>query len=79
MLETFGSVSYLICKVFKLFSEKNVKFLSSLMIKTGALLAQQIDGAAQKKVKNYKKSHLTNIINQGHQHVGRMLHYFPFS
>lgn len=49
------------------------------MIKTGALLAQQIDAAAQKKLKNYKKSHLTDIINQGHQHIGRMLHYFPFS
>ena len=33
--------------------EKNVKFLSSLMIKTGGFLAQQIDAAAKKRVKNY--------------------------
>jgi hypothetical protein len=29
------------------------------MIKTGGLLAQQIDAAAKKMVKNYKKDHLT--------------------
>lgn len=49
------------------------------MIKTGVLLAQQIDAAAEMRVKNYKKSHLTNIINEGTQHIGRMLHYFPFT
>lgn len=49
------------------------------MIKTGGLLAQQIDAAAKKKVKNYQKDHLTRIIQEGQQHVGRMLHYFPFS
>lgn len=49
------------------------------MIKTGGLLAQQIDSAAQKTVKNYEKDHLTRILHEGRQHVGRMLHYFPFS
>jgi hypothetical protein len=49
------------------------------MIKTGALLSQQIDSAASKKVKNYKKDHLNKIIREGNQHIGRMLHYFPFS
>jgi len=48
------------------------------MIKTGALLAQQIDAAAIKKVKGYQRDHLTRIINEGYQHIGRMLHYFPF-
>jgi hypothetical protein len=32
------------------------------MIKTGAMLSQQIDAAAQKKVKNYRKGHLNKII-----------------
>lgn len=49
------------------------------MIKTGGLLAQQIDAAAKKMVKNYRKDHLTQTIHEGRQHVGRMLHYFPFS
>lgn len=48
------------------------------MIKTGALLAQQIDSAASKKVRSYQRDHLTRIINEGVQHIGRMLHYFPF-
>jgi hypothetical protein len=39
------------------------------MIKTGVLLAQQIDAAAEMRVNNYKKSHLTNIINEGTQHI----------
>lgn len=32
------------------------------MIKTGGLLARQIDAAVQKKVKGYQKDHLTRII-----------------
>jgi hypothetical protein len=49
------------------------------MIKTGGMLAQQIDAAANKHVKNYKKEHLTRLIQNGHQHIGRLLHYFPFT
>jgi hypothetical protein len=49
------------------------------MIKTGAMLAEQIDAAATKKVKNYQNYHLTRIIKSGNQHIGRMLHYFPFT
>jgi len=49
------------------------------MIQTGGLLARQIDAAAKKAVKNYQKDHLTRIIQEGKQHVGRLLHYFPFS
>lgn len=49
------------------------------MIKEVAMLAQQIDAAANKKVKSYKKDHLNRVITEGHQHIGRLLHYFPFS
>lgn len=59
--------------------EKNIKFLSSLMIKTGAMLAQQIDSAASKKVRGYQKDNLNRIITTGHSHIGRLLHYFPFA
>jgi hypothetical protein len=49
------------------------------MIKTGAMLAQQIDAAAIKKVGGYQKDRLSKIIRDGRSHVGRMLHYFPFT
>jgi hypothetical protein len=48
------------------------------MIKTGALLAQQIDAAVSKKVKGYQKDHLAGMIRNGSSHIGRLLHYFPF-
>lgn len=49
------------------------------MIWTGELLAKQIDTAASKNIKNYEKNHLERIIHEGNAHIGRMLHYFPFS
>lgn len=27
----------------------------------------------------YEKNHLTRLITEGKSHIGRMLHYFPFS
>ena len=48
------------------------------MIKVGGLLARQIDSLAYKKVKNYEKDNLYRIITEGKNHLGRMLHYFPF-
>ena len=48
------------------------------MIKTGGLLAQQIDSCITKVVKGYQKEHLTKIIHEGQGHIGRMLNYFPF-
>ena len=69
----------LVCNIIFNVSEKNTKFLSSLMIKTGAMLAQQIDSAASKKVKGYQKDHLNRIITTGRSHIGRLLHYFPFA
>lgn len=48
------------------------------MINTGVMLAKQIDTYASKNLKNYRKDHLTQIISQGRNHIGRMLHYFPY-
>ena len=42
------------------------------------MLAKQIDLYAAQNIENYQKDHLTRIISQGHGHIGRMLHYFPF-
>jgi hypothetical protein len=41
-----------------LFREKSIKFLSNLMIKTGALLSQQIDSAASTKSQKLQKRSL---------------------
>lgn len=48
------------------------------MINTGILLARQIDGYVEHNVPSYEKGKLTRIIEKGHGHIGRMLHYFPF-
>ena len=74
-----GWMNFLKCIIILKSSEKNVKALSKLMISTGELLARQIDNAATQKVKNYEKNHLERIIHNGKAHIGRMLHYFPFS
>lgn len=58
--------------------EKNVKSLSRLMMNVGALLAQQIDRYAKANIPTYEKDKLTRIISTGHNHIGRMLNYFPF-
>ncbi len=56
-----------------------MKDISKIMINTGALIAEQIDCAALKNVKNYKKDNLKKIITEGKAHIGRMLHYFLFT
>lgn len=48
------------------------------MISVGALLARQIDSYVEGVVPTYEKGHLTRIIENGHNHIGRILHYFPF-
>jgi len=63
---------------FIIFSEKNVKTLSKIIIEAGTLLAKQIDAYAHSKVPTYPKDKLYNIIKAGKNHIGRLLHYFPF-
>ncbi len=55
-----------------------MKELSKLIIRTGGLLARQIDSYANKAVKNYKQNHLERVIVEGRGHIGRILNYFPF-
>ena len=49
------------------------------MIDVGIMLAKQIDVYAGKNISTYQKDHLTRVISQGHGHIGRMLHYFPYA
>ena len=44
----------------------------------GALLALQIDAFAKSQSPNYPEKNLHHTIKNGHCHIGRMLHYFPF-
>lgn len=48
------------------------------MIEVGTLLAKQIDQFAKANIPTYENDHLTRIISTGHNHIGRMLNYFPF-
>lgn len=47
-------------------------------MEVGALLAYQIDNYTASCVPNYPKGRLERIVTKGRNHVGRMLHYFPF-
>ena len=58
--------------------KKNVKALAEKMIYVGGLLAKQIDSFGFKNTKNYEKDSLYRVITTGKNHVGRLLHYFPF-
>ena len=53
--------------------------MSSLMINTGVLLANQIDAIIGKRIKTYQQNRLRNIVSSGHSKIGRMLHYYPYA
>ena len=53
--------------------------MSSLMIKVGIMLSEQIDLTISRKIKSYQKNLLKNYIEHGNTKIGRMLHYYPFS
>ena len=55
-----------------------MKKLSRMMMDVGAMLAVQIDAYAKSVCSSYPEHSLQDIIRQGHSHIGRMLHYFPF-
>ena len=48
------------------------------MMSVGTMLAKQIDTYSSRIVPQYQKDHLTKIISEGHSHIGRILHYFPY-
>lgn len=47
-------------------------------MQVGALLAKQVDALASKNVQDYQKDFLYKVVTQGRNHIGRILHYFPF-
>jgi hypothetical protein len=62
-LQTNGYNKFHNCKSIIKYREKNIKFLSGLMIKTGGLLAKQIDKVVKKNIPSYQKDHLYRVIS----------------